>query len=272
MLSPGFAYSFSREHSSSLFVLPSVAAGSLVLINILFDLSTTYLRESAFYFSESLLFSSFWVLFILLIPALLYVQKSRLSFWVRLGLAAMACVTHFVLYPGLVWILSKSFYEHTFEFRQTLEFSLNTYCFVTLIVYALVGMVGTWVENKDRTTAAPVFLQTIVVAEHGERRLIPVGQILYFSSNPPYVNLCVEGRKHLYKGTLRALERQLNPEQFIRIHKSCIVNLQYVVSLRSRQNGDYDVALTDGTSLRSSRVYAPELKRHTSNAARVAAQ
>jgi DNA-binding LytR/AlgR family response regulator len=59
---------------------------------------------------------------------------------------------------------------------------------------------------------------------------------------------------------LKSLENQLDKKQFIRIHKSHIINLQKIISYQSRQNGDYDVTLSDGTVLRVSRNYAKDFK------------
>lgn len=65
---------------------------------------------------------------------------------------------------------------------------------------------------------------------------------------------------YLHHQSLKAMASQLDPQQFVRIHKSCMVNVHKVVACRSRLNGDYDLTLTDGTSLRLSRNYAADFK------------
>lgn len=52
------------------------------------------------------------------------------------------------------------------------------------------------------------------------------------------------------------------PENFKRIHKSTIVNVDYISEFKSRGNGDYDVIMNDGSVLRLSRNYREELKGH----------
>ena len=47
---------------------------------------------------------------------------------------------------------------------------------------------------------------------------------------------------------------------FVQIHKSLIVNLAHVESYKSRLNGDYDITMSNGTSLRLSRTYARAFK------------
>ena len=65
----------------------------------------------------------------------------------------------------------------------------------------------------------------------------------------------------MHKTTLGKIQEELQSDQFIRIHKSTIVNIQQIASFRSRQNGDYDIVLKDQTLLRLSRNYASDFKR-----------
>ena len=70
----------------------------------------------------------------------------------------------------------------------------------------------------------------------------------------PYISIHLEKRKYLYSETLKTICDQLDNNTFIRIHKSTIVNISKVRSFKSRLNGDYDLLLTDGSSLRLSRT------------------
>ena len=65
--------------------------------------------------------------------------------------------------------------------------------------------------------------------------------------------------KHLLRGTLGALERELDPKQFARIHRSAIVNLDRVRELEPYTGGDYIAFLTDGRKLRVSRTFRDRL-------------
>jgi len=96
----------------------------------------------------------------------------------------------------------------------------------------------------------------ILVHKNGRRVLLPVGRILYLEARGNYIRLTVEGGdSHLVRGPLEQLQEQLDPLQFARIHRSTIVNLDYVRELRPDMSGGYDVALEDGTILRLSRTY-----------------
>ncbi len=83
---------------------------------------------------------------------------------------------------------------------------------------------------------------------------------MYFSANPPYINLHLEGKKYLYNETLKSISVKLNPEQFVRVHKSTIVNIKMVASFTTRLNGDYDLTLNNYTQIRVSRNFAADFK------------
>jgi two-component system LytT family response regulator len=57
------------------------------------------------------------------------------------------------------------------------------------------------------------------------------------------------------------LEKKLDPNQFLRIHRSRIVNIQRVKELRPLFRGEYDLMLKDGTRLESGRGYRDRVQR-----------
>jgi two-component system LytT family response regulator len=98
--------------------------------------------------------------------------------------------------------------------------------------------------------------QESIMAKEGTRTIIvPVRDILLFTAASPYVKLHGAKRQFLVTGTLRSLAAQLDPARFHRIHKSAIVQLDAVTEMRSRQNGDYDLILSDGSTTRLSRSF-----------------
>jgi two-component system, LytTR family, response regulator len=74
-----------------------------------------------------------------------------------------------------------------------------------------------------------------------------------------YVELHVSGRSHLLRETMTSLERKLDPTKFLRIHRSRIVQTGNIVELRSLENREFMVRLSDGSEHRSSRSYAERL-------------
>ena len=76
-----------------------------------------------------------------------------------------------------------------------------------------------------------------------------------------YVRLHVARESHLLRETMNSLEKRLDPEQFIRVHRSRIVNIQRVKELRPLFRGEYDITLKDGTRLETGRSYRDRVQR-----------
>lgn len=247
-----------------------LAAGILLLVffNIGLDFLFTQFHNSAFYISESLLFSSsFWILFFpLLLMLSNYLGKSN-KLGYQLLTIGLITLFHLLAYPALVWALSKVFYSHTFAYWQTFNFALNAYLIKTLLIYIFVFLIITISKRKFQANAEEEFIGTnnfltsiVVSDQHNKKVIINTNDIAYFSASSPYIVIYHQSKKYLHTETLKSLEQQLNRHQFVRVHKSHIINLQKLDSYQSRQNGDYDLTLTDGTILRLSRNYAKEFK------------
>ena len=59
---------------------------------------------------------------------------------------------------------------------------------------------------------------------------------------------------------MQDLEAQLDPEKFVRIHRSAIVNLDRIKEMHPHFNGDYIVVLEDGSQLKLSRTRREQLE------------
>jgi len=80
-----------------------------------------------------------------------------------------------------------------------------------------------------------------------------------------YVELHVNGRSFLVRETMASLEQRLDPAKFLRIHRSRIVQSIGIRELRSIENREFKVKLSDGSEHRSSRTYADRLERWMSS-------
>jgi two-component system LytT family response regulator len=90
--------------------------------------------------------------------------------------------------------------------------------------------------------------------------VIDLADVDWISAADNYVTLHVEGREHLLRDTMSRLERQLDPSQFVRVHRSVIVQVDRIRELLPAFHGDYAVVLKDGTRLTLSRGYRPKLE------------
>ncbi|MEZ4452510.1 MAG: LytTR family DNA-binding domain-containing protein [Nannocystaceae bacterium] len=100
-------------------------------------------------------------------------------------------------------------------------------------------------------------LLTRITVERSPHRqvLLPVAQIRVVRADKNYVHLITRDARYCRRGTLSALERRLDPEQFLRINRSEIVRLDIVKEAQPWFHGDYRVVLDDGETLTWSRRY-----------------
>jgi len=70
----------------------------------------------------------------------------------------------------------------------------------------------------------------------------------------------VGAKTHLLRETMNTLEARFDPESFLRIHRSIIVHIPRIASIRPLVNGGCEVHLSDGTMLRASRGHRHSIR------------
>ena len=106
---------------------------------------------------------------------------------------------------------------------------------------------------------APRYALRFTVRDGERYVLLRVSDVDWAEASANYVRLHVGPRTFQMRTTMSELERQLDPAQFTRIHRSAIVNLDRVREIRPEWHGEYEVALTTGATLRLSRGYRDRL-------------
>ena len=109
---------------------------------------------------------------------------------------------------------------------------------------------------------SPATNDKLIVKTDGRVHFVPYADIIWIEAYDYYVKIHVRDRYFLLRDRLKHLEQQLPSGLFIRIHKSSIVNRHYVEALLPQEHGsEYEIQLTNGVSLRSSRSYREAVKR-----------
>lgn len=105
------------------------------------------------------------------------------------------------------------------------------------------------------TAAAPPtrYLERIAVEMKGQVKPIPVAQIDYIAAAGPYAELHVGDRRYVIREAMQTLEGRLDPNRFMRVHRSVIVRLDLVEALHRGGGGDYELQMKGGVRLRVSR-------------------
>lgn len=97
------------------------------------------------------------------------------------------------------------------------------------------------------------YAERIVVRDGTRVHIIPVAKLDYAEAQDDYVGLCSEGKTHLKQQTISSLETALDPAQFVRIHRSYIVNLEKVTKIEPYSKDNHVVVLNNGAQLPVSR-------------------
>jgi two-component system, LytTR family, response regulator len=96
-------------------------------------------------------------------------------------------------------------------------------------------------------------------------QIVTTEDVAWIGAAGDYVELHVDGRSFLIRETMTSLELKLDPAKFLRIHRSRIVQSNGIMELRSIENREFMVKLSDGSEHRSSRTYADRLERWLSS-------
>lgn len=105
----------------------------------------------------------------------------------------------------------------------------------------------------------PNYTEIITVKDGGRIQLLKTTDLIYIEADGNYISIHTEKTKHLQLETLSNFEKKLNPKNFVRIHRSIIVNLHFIKEIQSHFNGDYSVIMKNEKVLRMSRNYKDNL-------------
>jgi two-component system LytT family response regulator len=126
-------------------------------------------------------------------------------------------------------------------------------------------------ENRQilsllETIASPRrYITRLAVRSAGKTVFVDVDEIDWVKAAENYVELHTGSKIHLLHVTLNTLEKSLDPELFMRIHRSLIVNVKRIKELQPAFHGEYVITLQNGTQLQSGRVYHERVKALGSN-------
>ena len=105
------------------------------------------------------------------------------------------------------------------------------------------------------------YLERIPVEMRGKVRVVPVNEIEFIIASGPYAELYSGDRKYVIRESMQNLEERLDPNVFIRTHRSVIVRLDLIETLHKGAGGDYEVQLKSGRRLRVSRSRIEALEK-----------
>ncbi|MCX6151701.1 MAG: LytTR family DNA-binding domain-containing protein [Ignavibacteriales bacterium] len=114
--------------------------------------------------------------------------------------------------------------------------------------------------NKISEPSKPRYLNRFSIIASGKTFIIKADEVDWIEAADYYVQLHEGKKKHLLRDSMNNLELKLDPEKFIRIHRSSIVNIDKIRAIESYFGGEYLVILKDDTKLKLSRYRKKRLK------------
>jgi two-component system, LytTR family, response regulator len=108
--------------------------------------------------------------------------------------------------------------------------------------------------------AEPQRPESLPIRQGRETIRVTVASIQWVDAAGDYMCIHAAGNTHILRGTMKELEEILDPKLFQRVHRSTIVNLSLVKSLRAHMNGEYFLTLEGGHELKLSRTYRDKVE------------
>ena len=115
-------------------------------------------------------------------------------------------------------------------------------------------------DKVSRFRLAPPKMARIIIKSAGQVLFLKISEIDWIEADDYYACLHVGARNHLLRRSLAELEQELDPASFCRIHRSAIVNVERIKTLRLNLDGEYNVVLENGSELSLSRRHRKELQ------------
>lgn len=99
------------------------------------------------------------------------------------------------------------------------------------------------------------YVRRLPIKKAGRVVLVDVDDVMRFEATGNYIEVHTREHMHLLRETLSGLEARLDPDGFVRVSRSCIVNARQIRELQPHFSGDFVVVLADDTDVQGSRRY-----------------
>jgi two-component system LytT family response regulator len=133
------------------------------------------------------------------------------------------------------------------------------------LVELMMGMTGASARSIEQMATSDEPLQQwpekLVIKDGNDIHLVKAEDIHWIDAAGDYMCIHAGGETHIMRITMKELEALLNPSRFLRIHRSTIINTQYVAGAQTLGNGEYLLALEGGAQLKVSRGYRDRVRQ-----------
>ena len=118
-----------------------------------------------------------------------------------------------------------------------------------------------WLET-DAPLPSAYSQELVIKNDNNERLLLPITDIRWIDAAGDYMCIHTPNETHIIRITMKKLAANLDPNVFVRIHKSTLVNIEYIRSVKSLKNSECIIALDEEVNLKVSRNYSAQIHEH----------
>jgi len=118
----------------------------------------------------------------------------------------------------------------------------------------------TLVSSATVAERARGYRTRFVVRRGNTHHIVPADHVDWMDVADNYLGLHVGPKTHLWRGTMKQAEDELDPDRFVRIHRSAIVAVDRIVTVRTHESGGHVIEIKGGVQLRSSRQYTDRVR------------
>ena len=103
-------------------------------------------------------------------------------------------------------------------------------------------------------------LSRVLVRDQGRIFPLHVDAIEHLRSDTKYTAITSKGRSYLVRVPITSFERRLDASRFLKVNRSCIVNLDFVDAMTPDESSQFVVQMRDGTRVTASREVSKQLR------------
>ncbi len=124
----------------------------------------------------------------------------------------------------------------------------------------LAGPLPATADERHSVDMRSGYLERLVLKSNGCISFLELSEVDWVEAAGVYIYLHVGPKRHLYRSSVTHLLQRLDPQRFVRIHRSAAVNTARIRELRSLSHGDFSLILKDSTELTLSRAYRGQIE------------
>jgi len=230
-------------------------------IAVLQDYLYSSIQGTGFYLSEAILYNMFWAFFVPftfisnLLFKTVYPKNILQKLLLALGIGVVFSLLHILIFASVFVFISHLVYTPPHRFSGIFNTAMSNQFYIAFLFYALFPIIYFQFFTLKNKVGKQGFSEKIKIKIGSKTKLVDASSIQLITKDKPFCAIHVSEQKFLVDRSLKSFENELSSAVFLRVHRSTIVNANFIKELKSRKNGDYDALLENGQSIRFSRHF-----------------